>query len=119
MQRCRSNDVSSVRREIMWRRVRPILAHTNVISHTRPVAKASFSLKAMRGRIALLKHFVRKSGEAIPLWRRTREGSREFPPEEFHLPLRTTDAVAVLLDAVSVSAYASPLKATALRSLFP
>src|SRR5206468_10867303 len=66
MQRCRSNDVSAVRREIMWRRVRPILAHTNVISHTLPVAKASFSLKAMRGRIALLKHFVRKSGEANP-----------------------------------------------------
>src|SRR6266705_3851128 len=83
MQRCRSNDVSAVRREIMWRRVRPILAHTNVISHTLPVAKASFSLKAMRGpwdtviqlanarragyptgrgRIALLKHCVRKIG---------------------------------------------------------
>ena len=41
--------------------------------------------------------------------RRTREGlPREFPPEEFHLPIRTTEAVAVSLDAVSASAKASP-----------
>jgi len=73
------------------------------------VAKASFSLKAMRGRIALLKHFVRKSGEANPpLAENSRGVSREFLPEEFHLPLPTTDAVAVSLDAVSVSAKASP-----------
>src|SRR6266446_1114847 len=40
MQRCRRNDVSAVRCEVMWRRVRPILPHTNAISQVVPLAKA-------------------------------------------------------------------------------
>ena len=34
--------------------------------------------------------------------------TREFPHEEFHFPLRTTDAAAVLLDAAAALATVSP-----------
>src|SRR5881296_1941846 len=141
MQRCRSNDVSAVRREIMWRRVWPILAHTDVISHALPVAKSSFSLKANARPMGFcdparecsacgLSHGPRthrtpKALRAKIIRSQSTSGgelarvSREFPPEEFHLPLPTTDAVAVSLDAVSASVKASPPLESALRSLLP
>jgi hypothetical protein len=43
MQRCRRNDLSAVKRKVMWRRVRPTLPHTNAISQMLSLAKA-FSL---------------------------------------------------------------------------
>src|SRR5437867_1266793 len=109
MQRCRSNDVSAVRREIMWRRVRPILAHTNVISHTLPCGESFILLKSdarTHRTPKALRAKIRRSqstsgGELARV-------SREFLPEEFHLPIRTTDAVAVLLDAAAASVKASP-----------
>ena len=40
MQRCRRNDVSAVRRKVMWRRVRPTFTHSNAISQVVPLARA-------------------------------------------------------------------------------
>jgi hypothetical protein len=59
MQRCRGNEVNAVGREVMWRRVRPILAHKLSIIGPESPCKLWFH-KAMRGRIALQKHCVLK-----------------------------------------------------------
>jgi hypothetical protein len=61
MQRCRRNDVSAVRRKVICRRVRLTLPHRNAISQVVPLARA-FRPKAMRGRIALQKHFPHTAG---------------------------------------------------------
>jgi len=52
----------------MCRRVRPTLPHTNAISDALPLAKPLVP-KAMRGRIALPKHFVQNHEDAsAPSW---------------------------------------------------
>jgi len=60
--RCR-DDVCAVGREIVGRRMRPLLAHKH--SMTGLSLRASFRSKAMRGRIALQKHCVRNPQEML------------------------------------------------------
>ena len=59
MQRRGSNNIRAVRREIVRRRVRPTLAHAESTITGALRREALNFPKAMRGRIALLKHFVR------------------------------------------------------------
>ena len=67
MQCGRRNDVRALRREIMWRRMRPAIPHTR-FPITRALPREAFrSRKAMRGLIALRKRCVRSVVEARAL----------------------------------------------------